>query len=59
MLKKKPLIHLQWLPGTRAGLTNHAAGQLLDVSAVFLLSELRIDWEMAKNIQCFQKLLSN
>lgn len=27
MLKKKPLIHLQWLPGTRANPTNHAAGQ--------------------------------
>lgn len=27
MLKKKPLIHLQWLPGTQASLTNHAAGQ--------------------------------
>lgn len=37
----------------------HFQKQLLEVSAVFLLSELRIDWEMAKNIQCFQELLSD
>jgi len=33
--------------------------QLLEVSTVFLLSELRIDWETAENIQCFQNLLSD